>query len=321
MDHIRLLGSLAMSSRLKRLSEKFFQDVHEIYAMCDVDFEPKWFTVFHLIKAEGQLSITEIANSLGVTHPSVNMTVNELEKKGLVVSAADKNDGRRRLISLTAKGKRLAEQLEPIWAEIRAAVDDLLGESGGQFLKEIETLEDKYLTKSVRQRMLDQKSAKQSQRAEIVPFAAEYKADFVRLNEIWIEKFFKMEAADMRILENTDAILDGGGAIFFAKLDGKVVGTCAILNLGNGVFELAKMGVDEEYQGRGIGFDLVSACIKEAKRQNAKVITLETNSALKPAISLYKKLGFVQVEALAHETEYARADYFMKLDLMAAAKE
>lgn len=309
-----------MSSRLKRLSEKFFQDVQEIYEMCDIDFEPKWFPLFHLLKVKGKLSITEIANQLGITHPAVNMTVNELEKKGLVSSAADKMDKRRRLISLTAKGKRLGEELEPIWQEIRAAVDDLIGEAGGRMLLEIEAIEEKYSTKSVRQRMIELKSAKQAPRAEIVPFAPEYKADFVRLNRTWIEKFFKMEDADLRILENTDAILNVGGAIFFAKIDGKVVGTCAILNLGNGVFELAKMGVDEDYQGRGIGKDLVTACIDYAKRCNAKVVTLETNSALKPAISLYKKLGFVQVDKLDHETEYDRADTFMKMDLTAVAK-
>ena len=320
MDHIRLLGSLAMSSRLKRLSEKFFQDVQEIYEMCDIDFEPKWFPLFHLLKVEGRLSITEIANQLGITHPAVNMTVNELEKKGLVSSAPDKLDKRRRMISLTAKGKRLGEELEPIWQEIRAAVDDLINEAGGRILQEIEAIEEKYSSKTVRQRLLQLKSAKQMPRAEIVPFAPEYKADFVRLNKAWIEKFFKMEEADLRILENTDSILNVGGAIFFAKIDGKVVGTCAILNMGNGVFELAKMGVDEEYQGRGIGRDLVSACIDYAKRCNANVITLETNSALKPAIGLYKKLGFVQVDKLDHETEYDRADTFMKMALTAVAK-
>ncbi|MBN8662814.1 MAG: bifunctional helix-turn-helix transcriptional regulator/GNAT family N-acetyltransferase [Candidatus Obscuribacter phosphatis] len=320
MDHIRTLGSLAMSSRLKRLSERFFQDVQEIYEMHDIDFESKWFPIFHLLMVEGTLSVTEIASHLGITHPAVNLTVKELEKKRLVASAADKRDGRKRLISLTAKGKRLGEDLEPIWQDIRAAVDHLIEEAGGKFLQEIESIEESYSTKSVRQRMVELKAANKEPRAEILPFAPEYKADFVRLNRAWIEKFFKMEEADLRILENTDAILNVGGAIFFAKIGGKVVGTCAILNMGNGVFELAKMGVDEAYQGRGIGRDLVTACIDYAKRCKASLVTLETNSSLKSAIALYKKLGFVQVDKLDHETEYDRADTFMRLDLAAAVK-
>lgn len=319
MDHILYLGSLAMSSRLKRLSEKFFQDVHEIYKMFDFDFEPKWFPVFHLLHTEGKSSIGEIATKLGITHAAVNLTVNELEKKGLVVSTPDKKDGRKRLVSLSAKGKKLAADLEPLWEQIRAAVDDLISDAGGNFLNEVEAIETKFALKSVKERMTAMKGT-QLERAQIVDYAPEYRHDFLRLNRAWIEKFFKVEAADLRILENPESeIIAPGGAVLFAKLDGKVVGTLAILNLGNGEFELAKMSVDETYQGRGIGFDLVQACIKEAKSRGAKAITLETNSALSPAISLYKKCGFIEVKSLAHDTEYERADYFMRLDLLNAS--
>ncbi len=315
MDHIIRLGSLAMSSRLKRLSEKFFQDVHEIYKMNDFDFEPKWFPVFHLLHTEGKNSIGEIATKLGITHPAVNLTVNELEKKGLVVSAQDKKDGRKRLVSLSAKGKKLAAELEPLWERIRAAAEDLVADAGGNFLKEIEAIEAKFAMKTVKERMSTVNNT-QLKRAEIVSYAPEYRADFLRLNRAWIEKFFKLEAADLRILENPESeIIEPGGHVLFARIDGKIVGTLAILNLGNGEFELAKMSVDETYQGRGIGLDLVKSCIEEAKKRGAKAITLETNSALKTAIGLYKKCGFVEVPKLAHDTEYERADYFMRLDL------
>jgi DNA-binding MarR family transcriptional regulator/predicted GNAT family acetyltransferase len=301
------------------LSEKFFQDVHEIYKMYDFDFEPKWFPVFHLLHTEGQTSIGEIATKLGITHPAVNLTVNELEKKGLVNSAPDKKDGRKRLVSLSTKGKKLAAGLEPLWEQIRAAAEDLITDAGGNFLREVEAIETKFAMKSVKERMNAVKST-QLQRAEIVSFAPEYREDFLRLNRAWIEKFFKLEAADLRILENAESeIIAPGGAVLFAKIDGKVVGTLAILNLGNGEFELAKMSVDETYQGRGIGYDLIQACIEEAKKRGAKAITLETNSVLSPAISLYKKCGFKEVPALAHDTEYERADYFMRLDLVATA--
>lgn len=318
MDHILSLGSLAMSSRLKRLSEKFFQDVHEIYKMHDFDFEPKWFPVFHLLHTEGKNSIGAIATKLGITHPAVNLTVNELEKKGLVVSSQDKRDGRKRIVSLSVKGKKLAADLEPLWERIRAAADDLLADAGGKFLKEIEALENNFATKSVKERMNIVNNT-QLKRAEIVSYSPEYRADFLRLNRAWIEKYFKLEAADLRILENPESeIITPGGAVLFARIDGKIVGTLAILNLGNGEFELAKMSVDEAYQGRGIGYDLVQGCIEEAKRRGARAITLETNSALATAIGLYKKCGFIEVPSLAHDTEYERADYFMRLDLLSA---
>jgi DNA-binding MarR family transcriptional regulator/predicted N-acetyltransferase YhbS len=320
MDHIRQLGSLAMSSRLKRLSENFFQDVHEIYKIFDIDFEPKWFPVFHLLDSEGKLAIGEIAKRLGITHPAVNLTVNELEKKGYVSSTADKNDGRKRLIVLNSKGKKLALQLAPIWDEIRAAADDLINDAGGNFLSEIEKMESKFATKTVKQRMIELRKSGKPASATILTYSPEFKGDFLRLNQNWIEKYFKLEAADLRVLENPEEeILKKGGFIFFAQIEDAIVGTCAMLNVNDGAFELAKMAVDENYQGRGIGFDLIAACITAAKRSNAKLITLETNSVLKPAIALYKKCGFVEVESLSHDTEYERADYFMQLDLVANA--
>lgn len=45
----------------------------------------------------------------------------------------------------------------------------------------------------------------------------------------------------------------GGGAILFALLGDAVVGTCALKQEGEGVFELTKMAVDESHQGLGIG--------------------------------------------------------------------
>lgn len=321
MDHIINLGSLAMSSRLKRLSDKFFQDVHEIYKLHDFDFEPKWFPIFHLLYTEGKLSIGEIATKLGITHPAVNLTVNELEKKGLVASTADKRDARKRLISLSAKGKKLAIDLLPLWAEIRAAADNLIADAGGNFLKSVEAMEEKFAAKSVKQRMIEMTETKK-RKATIREYAPQYREDFLRLNRAWIEKYFKLEAADLRVLENPQSeIIDKGGVVLFAEVDGEIVGTLAILDMGDGTFELAKMSVDENYQGFGIGYDLVKACIESAKQRGAKEITLETNKVLAPAIKLYEKCGFVEVQSLAHETEYERADHFMRLDLLTAASD
>lgn len=285
--------------------------------MYDFEFEPKWFPVFHLLHTEGKSSIGEVATKLGITHPAVNLTVNELERKGLVSSAQDKKDGRKRLVSLSVKGKKLATDLEPLWARIQAAADDLIADAGNNFLIEIEALETKFARRTVKERLVDMQST-QLDRAQIVPYSPELKSDFARLNKVWIEKYFKLEPADLRILENPDIeIIATGGAVLFARLDGKTVGTLAVMNLGNDEYELAKMCVDEDYHGRGIGFDLIQACVAEAKKKGAKAITLETNSVLSPAIALYKKCGFVEVKSLSHDTEYERADYFMRLDLTA----
>ena len=64
---------------------------------------------------------------------------------------------------------------------------------------------------------------------EIVDYRPELAADFQRLNREWIERWFKLEPLDAAVLADPQgAILDGGGAVFFALIDGAAIGTCAL---------------------------------------------------------------------------------------------
>jgi ribosomal protein S18 acetylase RimI-like enzyme len=56
------------------------------------------------------------------------------------------------------------------------------------------------------------------------------------------------------------------------------------------------MAVDENYQGKGIGKQMLLHGIFNAKKIKSKKLILFTNSILKPAISLYLKHGFEYVD-------------------------
>ncbi|MCI4671401.1 MAG: GNAT family N-acetyltransferase [Bacteroidia bacterium] len=152
-------------------------------------------------------------------------------------------------------------------------------------------------------------------RAKIISYLPEHQADFKRINEAWISKYFKMEIEDFKALDHPqEKILKPGGAILLAELEGKIVGTCALIKMEEeGIYELAKMGVDESARGHGLGYMLGQATIEKAREMGAKRLYLETNSVLTPAITLYHKLGFKDVEGFP--TPYARCDVQMILDL------
>ena len=66
---------------------------------------------------------------------------------------------------------------------------------------------------------------------EIVPFNGDYKSAFESLNREWIEEYFVMEEEDLKTLQNPESyIMEKGGEIFFAVLDGDVVGTSATVS-------------------------------------------------------------------------------------------
>ena len=147
---------------------------------------------------------------------------------------------------------------------------------------------------------------------QIVPFEMKYANDFKALNEEWISQFFKMERMDYLALDNPkEYILDKGGYIAVALKDDTVVGVCALIKTEASEydFELAKMGVSPKAQGQGIGFLLGQHILDKAKHLKASTVYLESNTKLVPAIKLYRKLGFVEIEGFV--SPYERCDIQM----------
>ena len=140
-------------------------------------------------------------------------------------------------------------------------------------------------------------------------------AAFRTLNEEWILRYFTLESKDMQSLADPQkTILDRGGRIFFAVQDGESVGCCALLAMGEGEFEVAKMAVTESCQGAGIGRGLLQKTIAEARAAGATRLYLETNRKLGPAIRLYESLGFEHIPAdRMVPSPYARSNVSMEL--------
>ena len=150
---------------------------------------------------------------------------------------------------------------------------------------------------------------------EVVRFRPDLAQCFESLNREWIEEYFEIEEADLVIFADPfKEIVEPGGQIFFVIVDGKPVGTCAVVRLNDHVFELAKMAVSSEARGRGYGDLLISSVINFAKEAGAERLILVSNTQLKPAIALYEKHGFQSVP-ITNAEDYKRVDIQMELKL------
>lgn len=78
-------------------------------------------------------------------------------------------------------------------------------------------------------------------------------------------------------------------------------------------FELAKLAVDPESRGTGIGEKICRAALERARQLGAQKIFLESNTILKPAINLYRKLGFRELRE--YHPAYERGDIQMELTI------
>lgn len=132
---------------------------------------------------------------------------------------------------------------------------------------------------------------------EIIDFAEGLEEPIKTLNYEWLEKYFKVEESDIRSLSNPkEEIIDKGGFIFYAKLNNEIVGTCYLLQKNDTTFEIGKMAVSENAQGHRIGTLLLEHCLNFAKDHQIKTLILYSNTQLAPAIHLYRKYGFYEIE-------------------------
>ncbi|HCM35833.1 MarR family transcriptional regulator [Chryseobacterium sp.] len=125
-DFIKELGYKALDSRLKRISDRMSHDVRKFYKEFGIDVEPNWYLVFMLLQKKEEVSITDIAEPLGYSHPSVVVIIKKMTEKGYLTIKKDTTDKRKQLISLSPKAIEMLPQLEQIWDSCEKAILQLL---------------------------------------------------------------------------------------------------------------------------------------------------------------------------------------------------
>ena len=292
LDLIKQLGPLAFASRLKRLSERLQKDVSQIYKNQSIEFEARWFPVLFALKGKKSMSVTDIAKTLGLTHPAINQVTGMMTRHDLLSSTRDKNDERRRLLCLTQKGKDTIKTLEPIWEEIKAANKEVIETTGVDFLHNIETIEKELEIESMYERITSRLKKRQLDNVEIVCYKTQYKKYFKSLNSEWLSKYFSITKEDKEFLSNPARIIKDGGVILFAKLNGSVIGTGSLIKHDNSTYEMAKMAVEPNVRRQQAGKKLALALIENCKKLKAKKLYLLTSPKLKAAVNLYHQMGF-----------------------------
>lgn len=317
MNIFEKTGKMALGSRLRLMASNITEEAAKIYALYQVDFSPKWFPVFFVLSEEGAKTITEIANNIGHSQPSVTKIIKEMAKAGLVKDNLKSKDKRRNVAGLTEKGKVLSKKMiKEQCADIDNAINGIISEATHNLWEALAEWEFFLEKKSLLKRVQEQKKLHESKDVRIVAYQSKYKSAFKSLNEEWISKYFEMEEADRKALDHPrEYILNRGGKIFVALYRDEPVGVCALIKMDdpNYDFEMAKMAVSPKAQGKSIGYLLGLKIVETARELGASKIYLESNTLLKPAINLYYKLGFQKIAG--HPTPYKRANIQMELNL------
>jgi DNA-binding MarR family transcriptional regulator len=76
-----------------------------------------------------------------LTHPAVNQIAAQMTRRGLLTSRKDKADERRRLLSLTRKGRQTVKNLQPLWSIVDECTRQLIKVAGHNLLADIAAIE------------------------------------------------------------------------------------------------------------------------------------------------------------------------------------
>ena len=304
-----------LPGKLRKISALLLNDSTKIYSGIFNNIEQRSYDLLSLILKNGPQSIKNISFSLNITHPAAVQIVNKLIKKKLVIKYDLPEDKRVTIIKITDKGIDVVNKLSLTVSKIDQLYQDLINEVDPKIIVTLNMIEEKLKSKSLVDRYKEKQKDEQIKKVKIVRYIPDYKSDFKRLNTEWLEKYFEVEKEDKKALDDPESYyIKNGGEIFFAILEHEVCGTCAMKRISRDIYELSKMAVSKNYQGKQIGKKLALTAIGFAYEKGAQKIVLETSPKLNAAINLYKKLGFEILSEL-ERTIYKRALFKMELKL------
>lgn len=153
-DHSRASGAAALGARLRRLSERIDREAARVYDHAGLHFEQRWMGVLSLLAECGAMSVGDLSQALGISHPSVSQTRRSLQEAGLVTEQVDELDARRRNLLLTPAGNAAIKDFRPIWAALIKAAEDLDRDAHG-LIGPLNRFEDALNERSLDQRAIE----------------------------------------------------------------------------------------------------------------------------------------------------------------------
>jgi GNAT superfamily N-acetyltransferase/DNA-binding MarR family transcriptional regulator len=225
----------------------------------------------------------ELRVRLGLDSGYASRLIRRLENEGLVIVEAYPTDRRRRRLRLTAAGIAELQELDRMSDLAAAALLDKVPPGNRErLLTAIEEVE-----RSLRATLVDI-TIEDPRHPDIVHCFTRY------ANEL-DARFAGGFDVGISISANPEELTPPVGYCVVARLRGLPIGCGALKLRGAAPAELKRMWVDPMSRGLGVGRRLLESLEALARENGVRALRLETNRALKEAIELYRRAGFVEV--------------------------
>lgn len=235
--------------------------------------------LFEIGSADGA-SVLALRERLDLDSGHLSRMLRRLEQDGLVTTASDPADRRRRVAILTATGRTAYDDLERRSAERAAALAAPL-------------------TVRQQQRLADALAT-----ADLLVRAAT-----VRLREVAADEpvarvatghyFAELDALFPAGFDPGPDVPDPGATWVVAVSDGTPVafgGIRPVPAVGPDTAEIKRMWVDSAWRGAGLGARMLRHLESLAREQGHRRVVLDTNGTLLDAIAMYDRAGYRRIE-------------------------
>jgi GNAT superfamily N-acetyltransferase len=148
-------------------------------------------------------------------------------------------------------------------------------------------------------------------KVRIVPFEARHADGFRSLVSDTLREFgFE---PDSGLDPDLDEPVRHYAALWIAELDGQVIGSVALEDLGDGAVLLKRMYLREDQRGHGLGRRLLTIAVDWAQARGVSVIRLDTSERMQAARALYEAYGFRRLPGEAPRQGQPRLLYELRL--------
>ena len=138
--------------------------------------------------------------------------------------------------------------------------------------------------------------------------------ELFREYQAWLEIDLCFQSFEKELAQLPGDYTPPDGCLLFAYDQGRLAGCIALRRIGDGICEMKRLFVRDEFRGRGIGRMLVETIIRAAKKIGYERMRLDTlPPKMDKAIALYQTLGFKPIGSYYENP--VRGAIFMELDL------
>ena len=246
-------------------------------------------------------SAADLARDLDLDAAYLSRMLKGFERVGLVRRDASRGDGRKSLVSLTAKGRRTLDDLQDrSRAEVAALLAPLPAAGQERLVAAMRTIEEVLGADAARKSSYVLRPHQPGDMGWVVAQHGRYYAD-----EYGWDLGFEAHVAGIvqHFVEHFDP---AGERCWIAERDGQIVGSVFLVRKSATIAKLRLLIVDPSARGLGIGRRLVDECTRFARQAGYRKITLWTNSILDAARHTYETAGYQMVHRGAPEHRFGK---------------